>query len=79
MVQAMADDKRSKALSYGEPKKPKQFLLTDTASAQLDKISERLGITRSECIERMIRWVDEKWDSQLVRDLSADVEGDRHE
>jgi metal-responsive CopG/Arc/MetJ family transcriptional regulator len=30
-------------------------MLTETASLELDKVSEELGITRSELIERVIR------------------------
>lgn len=40
---------------YGETKQRYQIMLTETASIELDKVSEELGITRSELIEKVIR------------------------
>jgi predicted transcriptional regulator len=40
---------------YGEKKTAKQFMLTETASNAIDKIAEKLKISRSEVIERAIR------------------------
>jgi hypothetical protein len=65
----MPKDNRAKAGSYGETKKPKQFLLTDTASERLDALAVKCGVTRSEFIERSIRWIDEHFDTQLQREL----------
>lgn len=46
---------RAEPRSYGEIKKPKQFMITDSASAELDKVAEELGISRSEVLEWIIR------------------------
>ena len=40
---------------YGETKHRYQIMLTETASNELDKVSEKLGITRSELLEKAIR------------------------
>jgi metal-responsive CopG/Arc/MetJ family transcriptional regulator len=40
---------------YGEPKQRYQIMLTETASTELDRVSEKLGITRSELVEQVIR------------------------
>lgn len=68
----MAKQPKSKAMAYGEVKSPKQFILTDTCSDLIDKLAESAGCSRSEFVERSIRWIDEHWDSQLQRDLSDD-------
>jgi len=47
--------KRTEKDKYGETKQRYQIMLTETASLELDKVSEELGITRSELIERVIR------------------------
>ncbi len=47
--------KRAEPDKYGEIKQRYQIMLTETASKELDRISERLGITRSELIEQAIR------------------------
>jgi len=52
---AMSRPERAEPRIYGETKKPKQFMITDTASAALDKVAEELGVTRSEVLEWMIR------------------------
>ncbi|BAZ12232.1 hypothetical protein NIES4071_40620 [Calothrix sp. NIES-4071] len=46
---------RAERRAYGETKKPKQFMITDSASDELDKLAEEMGITRSEVLERAIR------------------------
>jgi metal-responsive CopG/Arc/MetJ family transcriptional regulator len=40
---------------YGEPKQRYQIMLTETASTELDRVSEKLGVTRSELVEQVIR------------------------
>lgn len=40
---------------HGEKKGGKQFMLTDTASAAIDAVAKKLGISRSEVIERAAR------------------------
>jgi hypothetical protein len=51
----MSRPERAEPRIYGETKKPKQFMITDTASVALDKVAEELGVTRSEALEWMIR------------------------
>lgn len=51
----MKRPERAEPKAHGEIKKPKQFLLTETASDVLDKLAAQVGITRSEYLERMIR------------------------
>jgi hypothetical protein len=46
---------RSEAKKYGETKQRVQVMLTPTASEKLDKIADRLGISRSETLERLLR------------------------
>jgi Ribbon-helix-helix protein, copG family len=56
MTVAVVDkDKRARPEKYGETKKQKQFMLTETASDLLDKIAASRQITRSEAIEQLIR------------------------
>lgn len=40
---------------HGEKKGGKQFMLTDTASAAIDAVAKKLGISRSEVVERAAR------------------------
>ncbi len=47
--------RRAEKDKYGETKQRYQIMLTETASVELDKVSEELGITRSELIEKVIR------------------------
>jgi len=47
--------KRTEKDKYGETKQRYQIMLTETASLELDKVSEELGITRSELLEKVIR------------------------
>ena len=51
----MAEDLRADKEKYGEVKKQKQFMLTESASAALDKIAKKRKTTRSETIEQLIR------------------------
>lgn len=51
----VARPKRADKDKYGETKQRYQIMLTQTASLELDKVSEELGITRSELIEKAIR------------------------
>jgi len=51
----MPRPKRAQKDKYGETKQRYQIMLTETASLELDAISEELGITRSELIEKAIR------------------------
>ncbi|BDA68245.1 hypothetical protein RIVM261_022960 [Rivularia sp. IAM M-261] len=46
---------RAERRAYGETKKPRQFMITDSASEELDKFADIMGITRSEVLERAIR------------------------
>lgn len=40
---------------YDEKKQAKQFMITDTASSQIDEVAKKLNISRSEALERAIR------------------------
>ncbi|BAZ09163.1 hypothetical protein NIES4071_09690 [Calothrix sp. NIES-4071] len=54
-VKIMPRPKRTEKDKYGESKQRYQIMLTETASAELDAVSEELGITRSELLELVIR------------------------
>jgi hypothetical protein len=54
-ILVMPRPERAERGAYGETKKPKQFMITDWASDELEQIAEDLGITRSEVLERAIR------------------------
>jgi hypothetical protein len=54
-VEIVPRPKRAEKDKYGETKQRYQIMLTETASAELDKVSEQLRITRSELIEMVIR------------------------
>ncbi len=41
--------------SHGEKKKQFQFMLTETASAKVDRVAESLNLSRSEVFERLCR------------------------
>ena len=51
----MPRPKRATKDKYGEAKQRYQLMLTETASLELDRVSEELRITRSEVLERAIR------------------------
>jgi len=40
---------------YNEKKSAKQFMITETASMAIDKVAKKLGISRSEVVERAAR------------------------
>ena len=48
-------DKRAEREKYGETKKQKQFMLTESASHILDRLAFDRRVTRSEAIEQLIR------------------------
>ncbi|RCJ20213.1 hypothetical protein A6S26_05685 [Nostoc sp. ATCC 43529] len=54
-IEIVPRPKRTEKDKYGETKQRYQIMLTETASLELDKVSEELGITRSELIEKVIR------------------------
>ena len=51
----MPRPRRATKDKYGEAKQRYQLMLTETASLELDRVSEDLRITRSEVLERAIR------------------------
>ena len=55
MLKTVARPKRAKPDQYGEKKQRFMFMLTETASNDLEKASEELGVTRSELLERLVR------------------------
>ncbi|HEY9779942.1 MAG TPA: hypothetical protein V6D09_07390 [Leptolyngbyaceae cyanobacterium] len=46
---------RAEPRSYGETKKPKQFMITDSASSVIDNLVEKYGVSRSEILEWILR------------------------
>ncbi len=54
-LSVMARMKKAYPKIHGEKKRQFQFMLTEEASEELDKIAERLGVSRSEVFERAIR------------------------
>lgn len=46
---------KAEALKYGEPKKLRQFMLTETASSQIDELADNLGSSRSDALEQLLR------------------------
>ncbi len=68
--------KRPKAedKAWGEPKSGRQFTITETASDKIDQMAARVKLSRSEFLERAIRWLDDHWDGQLQRELSTPEE-----
>ena len=55
MTLTMPRPERAERGAYGQTKRPKQFMITDWASQEMDRIADELGITRSEVLERLIR------------------------
>lgn len=55
MMLTMPRPERAERGAYGQTKKPKQFMITDWASQEMDRVADELGITRSEVLERLIR------------------------
>lgn len=66
-VEIVPRPRRAEKDKYGEAKQRYQIMLTETASLELDKVSEELGITRSELIEKAIR-------QGLLREVKLDPE-----
>jgi predicted ArsR family transcriptional regulator len=55
MFTAVPRAKRAEPEQYGEIKNRYQFMLTGTSSDKIDELAEKLGITRSEVLEKLIR------------------------
>ncbi len=55
MLAPVTRPKKATREVHGEKKKQFQFMVTPSASERLDQIADAAGITRSECIERLIR------------------------
>jgi len=55
VLKAVARAKRAKPDKYGEIKQRYMFMLTETASNELEAASEEIGVTRSELLERLVR------------------------
>ena len=77
-MDAIVMTKRPKAedMAWGERKVGRQFIITETASEKIDRLAAQGNISRSEFIERSIRWLDEHWDGQLQREIGAAKEGE---
>lgn len=56
MPKSKRGDNRADDLKWGEVKVTKTFMMTPTASELLDDAAEKLGATRSEAIEQLIRF-----------------------
>lgn len=46
---------KAEALAHGEPKKLKQFMITDSSAQKLDGLADELETSRSEALEQLIR------------------------
>ncbi len=82
MIQDMAKQPKAKPGSYdGELKTAKfQVLFTQTGLNQLDELAERLGLSRSDLLEKMARALYATKDGVLIQAfLNRAVEGDRHD
>lgn len=55
LVSLMSKDVRSKPGAYGEVKRQKCFMITDSASNEIDRIAQEFEMTRSDLLERAIR------------------------
>ncbi|MGL4618723.1 MAG: ribbon-helix-helix domain-containing protein [Chroococcidiopsis sp.] len=55
LVATVAKYERPDDWVHSEKKGGKQFMLTETASSAIDVIAKRLGISRSEVVERAAR------------------------
>lgn len=70
MVFTDVKQNKAKAGAHGQTKTEKlQILATKDAAEMMDSRAAQLKVSRSEYIERVVRWVDEHWDGQLERDL----------
>jgi hypothetical protein len=72
----MPRPKRTYPKEYGELKKAYQFTITQTASEMLDVAAEKLGLTRSELLERTIRGGGLELAASFVSPLSEPKEGE---
>ena len=61
MPKAKKNDNRADDLKWGEVKRHKAFLLTETCSALLDDAAARAGTTRSETLEQILRAAAPLW------------------
>ena len=55
LVTAVPRKERPEEWIYQEKKTPKQFMITQSASDAIDEIAQKLGISRSEVVERAAR------------------------
>jgi len=55
VLKTVVRPRRAKPDKYGETKQRYMFMLTETASNDLEAASEDLGVTRSELLERLVR------------------------
>ncbi len=51
----MSRDKYASPGKWGESKKRVNIMLTPSLTEEVDKVAEKLGVTRSEYIERLLR------------------------
>ena len=55
LISTLSRPQKAEPGKYGETKNRYQFMLTATASDKVDEMAEKLNITRSEVLERLIR------------------------
>lgn len=55
LMTTVAKQERPEEWIYQEKKTPKQFMITQSASDAIDEIAKKLGISRSEVVERAAR------------------------
>lgn len=71
-VTDMARQPKAKAGAHGKIKTAKfQTLFTDEALEMTEARAASLGLSRSEYLERAIRWIEEHWDAQLNREIGG--------
>lgn len=70
-ISTLSRPQKAEPGKYGETKNRYQFMLTATASDRVDEMAEKLNITRSEVLERLIRTscFEVKTLSEVVIDL----------
>lgn len=72
VVDSMARQPKAKAEAFGEKKTERfQVLFTATGLEQLDALAERLGLSRSDLLERMTRALHATGDEPLIRAFLA--------
>ena len=80
MVQDVAKQHKAKAEAYGQKKTERfQVLFTADGLAMLDALAEKLKLSRSEFLERSVRWVDSHYNDQLENDLSDSSEASNND